>query len=108
MTTNDADRDNALADWAQSDDRDIDPTLGEGDDQSRADARELLRRAGGRPAVDPAAAPGEHSPRRQVRLPKHLSERLDALAEHDHRSPSDLMREAIAHYINDRDHQHTA
>lgn len=65
----------------------------------------MLRRAGGRPSVDPAAQPGEHSPRRQVRLSRSLSDRVDDLAKRDNRRPSDLMREAIAEYVAARDHQ---
>jgi hypothetical protein len=99
----DQDRYNKLADWAESDEREIHPERGESGPASQAATRELLRRAGGRPSVDPTAAPGAHAPRRQVRLPRALSERVDALAEQESRSPSDLMREAISQYVAAKD-----
>ncbi|OZC87828.1 hypothetical protein CH272_28235 [Rhodococcus sp. 05-340-1] len=64
-----------------------------------AAGRALLERAGGgRPPLDPNAQPGEESPRRQVRLPKPLSDSVDAIAERQGRRPADVMREAIAAY----------
>lgn len=107
-TTPDPDRYHALADWAESDAPTIHPDKGTSGPQSQAAAHELLRRAGGRPSVDPAATPGEHSPRRQVRLPRRISDRVDELAGADNRSPSDLMRDAIVAYVNQRDHQPTS
>ena len=106
MSDNDIDQDryNALADWAESDDRELHPEQGASGPQSRDAARDLLRRAGGRPSLTKAAAAGEHSPRRQVRLPKPLSDRLDALAATENRSASDLMREAITEYVASRDY----
>lgn len=101
----DQDRYNKLADWAQSDDRDIHPERGETGSTATQSSRELIRRAGGRPSVDPAAEPGVVSPRRQVRLPRALSDRVDQLADHQNRSASDLMREAIAQYIAAHDEQ---
>lgn len=89
-----------LADWAESDDRDIHPDRGDSGAASQDAAREMLRRAGGRPSVDPQAVPGAHAPRRQVRLPRALSDRVDQLAEIQERSPSDVMREAISLYVN--------
>lgn len=89
-----------LADWAESDDRDIHPERGSAGAASQAAAREMLRRAGGRPSVDPQAEPGAHAPRRQVRLPRALSDRVDQLAALENRSPSDFMREAITLYVN--------
>lgn len=101
----DQDRYNALADWAESDTPEIHPENSQSGPESQEATREILRRAGGRPTIDPAAEPGAHSPRRQVRLPRVLSDRVDDLAKHDNRSPSDLMREAIAEYVATRDHQ---
>lgn len=64
-----------------------------------AAGRALLERAGGgRPPLDPNAQPGEESPRRQVRLPKPLSDSVDAIAARQGRRPADVMREAIAAY----------
>lgn len=62
--------------------------------------RELLERAtGGRPSIDPKAKPGQHSPVRQVRLAAEVNEQLTALAHAEHRSPSDVIRAALADYI---------
>ncbi len=54
---------------------------------------------GGRPSIDPQAQPGEHSRTRQVRLAAHMSSQLDALAAAQHRRPSDLLRDAVAQYV---------
>lgn len=65
--------------------------------------RALLERAtGGRPPLDPNAAPGQHSPVRQVRLPADLNEQLDAVAAAEHRRPSDVIRSALADYLASR------
>lgn len=62
--------------------------------------RDLLERAsGGRPSIDPKARPGQHSPVRQVRLPTDVNDQLAALATAEHRSPSDVIRAALADYI---------
>jgi len=62
--------------------------------------RDLLERStGGRPSLDPSARPGQHSPVRQVRLPTEVNEQLTALARAEHRSPSDVIRAALAEYI---------
>jgi hypothetical protein len=62
--------------------------------------RELLERvgAGGRPSLSGEDEPGA-SPRRQVRLPRTLSQRVDALAKKQHRTASDVMREAVEDYV---------
>lgn len=44
----DQDRYNKLADWAESDEREIDPTRGETGRAAVQSSRELIRRAGGR------------------------------------------------------------
>lgn len=62
--------------------------------------RDLLERTtGGRPSIDPKVRPGQHSPVRQVRLPAEVNEQLAALAHAEHRSPSDVIRAALAEYI---------
>jgi len=62
--------------------------------------RDLLERAtGGRPPLDPTAAPGQHSPVRQVRLPIAVNEQLAAVAAAEHRRPSDVIRTALADYL---------
>lgn len=54
---------------------------------------------GGRPPLDPDAKPGQHSRSRTIRLTTELNERLDALAAAQSRRPSDIMREALADYL---------
>lgn len=62
--------------------------------------RDLLERAtGGRPSIDPRARPGQHSPVRQVRLAAEVNDQLTTLATAEHRSPSDVIRAALADYI---------
>lgn len=61
--------------------------------------RDLVARAVGRPALDPATARGEHSPRRQVRLPQTLSDDVDQLAATQGRTAAEVMRDAIADYL---------
>ncbi|QDO88725.1 hypothetical protein FNH13_10650 [Ornithinimicrobium ciconiae] len=61
---------------------------------------EVLRRAGGRPALDPTATPGAHSPRRQVRLPQELSDQVDELATRTATRPASIMRQAIQDYVD--------
>ena len=62
--------------------------------------RDLLERAtAGRPSIDPNARPGQHSPVRQVRLPAEVNKQLADLARAEHRSPSDVIRAALADYI---------
>lgn len=54
---------------------------------------------GGRPSLDPAAGPGQHSPIRAVRLPAPLNAQLDAVASAQGRRPSDVIREALTRYL---------
>ncbi|QBJ96806.1 ribbon-helix-helix protein, CopG family [Rhodococcus sp. ABRD24] len=64
--------------------------------------RALLARAhAGRPSLDPAAAPGTESPRRQVRLPLAVSEQVDEIAKAQGRRSSEVMRDAITLYVQD-------
>lgn len=89
------------AHWAE-DDMTIKPastTALRGDDAA-AFGRDLLERAtGGRPPLDPHAAPGQHSPVRQVRLPAAINEQLAAVAAAEHRRPSDVIRTALSDYL---------
>ncbi|WP_081968000.1 MULTISPECIES: ribbon-helix-helix domain-containing protein [Mycobacterium] len=89
-----------LATWAESDDRDIDPHRALHGAQAVEASRELLRRAGGRPSIDPARDADGPAPRRQVRLPRRLSSQVDDLARKQGRNPSDVMRDAIAAYVD--------
>jgi len=57
----------------------------------------LLR---GRPSIDPAAGPGEHSKVRQVRLPAAANQQLDALAAAEGRTASDILRDALTDYLS--------
>ena len=63
--------------------------------------RAALERAGvGRPSIDPAAAPGQHARNRQVRLAANVDQQLQALAEQQQRTPSAVMRDAVAEYLH--------
>lgn len=63
--------------------------------------RAALERAGvGRPSIDPAAAPGQHARNRQVRLAANVDQQLRALAEQQQRTPSAVMRDAVAEYLH--------
>lgn len=53
----------------------------------------------GRPSLDGSAGSGR-SPRRQVRLPHDLDQLLDQRAAEQHRTPSELMRDAIDRYLH--------
>ena len=68
-------------------------------EQAAGGPAELEKLVRGRPSIDPAAGPGEHSRVRQVRLPAAQNQQLDALAASEGRRPSDLMREAVAEYL---------
>lgn len=96
---NDRDQSDRLADWAESDQPAIDPVTATSGPASRQATRDLVRRASGRPRLDGAEASGIPAPRRQVRLPRDLSDRVDRLARQENRSPSDLMRTAISEYL---------
>lgn len=63
--------------------------------------RSVLERAlGGRPSIDPDATPGQHSRVRQVRLPGSMDEGLATLAQQQHRTTSDVLRDAVAEYLS--------
>ncbi len=63
--------------------------------------REALERAGvGRPSIDPAAAPGQPARNRQVRLAANIDQQLQALADQQQRTPSAVMRDAVAEYLH--------
>ncbi|WP_211841778.1 ribbon-helix-helix protein, CopG family [Rudaeicoccus suwonensis] len=63
--------------------------------------RARVARAGspGRPRLDPAEGGSGQSPRRQVRLPRVLSDEVDRLAAAQGRDASSVMRDAIAEYV---------
>jgi hypothetical protein len=92
----------AAAEWAEHDmtlPQDSKTAL-RGEDAA-AFGRDLIERSrGGRPSIDPEAKPGETSPVRQVRLPRALDADLVAFAEHNHRKPSEVMREALIEYLS--------
>jgi hypothetical protein len=58
------------------------------------DPEEILRRRGGRPAMGSSAASVE-----SVRLDPELSEALRERAEHEGRTNSELIREALRRYL---------
>jgi len=62
--------------------------------------REILQRAlAGRPSIDPAARPGQHARKRQVRLPADIDQQLEVLAATQHRSASAVLRDALGDYL---------
>ncbi|HEX7353852.1 MAG TPA: hypothetical protein VF288_03355 [Mycobacteriales bacterium] len=89
------------ADWAETEmTLKPDSTTALRSKDAAAFGRDLLERAtGGRPSIDPKARAGQHSPVRQVRLPVEVNEQLAALAEAQHRRPSDVIRAALADYL---------
>ena len=90
----------AAADWAEHD-----MTLKPGTTtalrgEAAAHGRAALERAqGGRPSIDPNAKPGQHSRTRQVRLPHDINTKLDQVAAAQNRRPSEIMRAALAEYL---------
>lgn len=91
----------AAADWAEQEMTltDSSATALRGEEAAAHGRRELERALGGRPSIDPAAAPGQHARVRQVRLPADVNRRLEQLAGSQHRRPSDVMRDALAEYL---------
>lgn len=92
----------AAAEWAERDmqlkDRSTTALRGAAAAQH---GREALERAlGGRPSIDPAARPGHHARKRQVRLPAEIDRQLAALATAQHRSASAVMRDALSDYLH--------
>ena len=71
------------------------PALGPG--AETVSAAEVQARLG-RPGLDGTAGIGR-SPKRQVRLPRDLDQLLDQRAREQHRTPSELMRDAIDRYL---------
>lgn len=53
----------------------------------------------GRPGLGGTSSAGR-SPKRQVRLPRDLDQLLDQRAAEQHRTPSELMRDAIDSYLH--------
>ena len=88
-----------LADWAEHEVQlTRDSTTARRGGAAASSGRALLARAGrGRPPL--SGTQGEHSPKRQVRLPAGLSRRVDEIAHEQDRTPAEVMREAIAGYV---------
>lgn len=53
----------------------------------------------GRPRLSGSTGQGR-SPKRQVRLPIDLNQELDARAKREHRSASDILRDALTAYLD--------
>lgn len=53
----------------------------------------------GRPTLDPAAAPGERSPRVTFRVPAQTRRRLEERAREQGRPVADVVREAVEQYL---------
>lgn len=97
-----------MADWAENEmDFDADgPGVLYGA-AAAAEGRAAIERAlGGRPSIDLAAEPGQHSKNRTVRLPAELEKQLLEVAAQQNRRPSDVMRDAVGEYV--RAHPATA
>lgn len=77
----------------------VDSTTALRGEAAAAFGRNMVARAVGRPALDPAAAHGEHSPMRQVCLPQALSDDVDHLAAIQGRTAAEVTRYAIANYL---------
>lgn len=84
--------------WAERDDLELPVGPGTLHGEAAADfGRQVLAGAlGGRPSL---TALGEHSPRRQVRLPRDVSDTLDQRAREEGRTAAAIMREAIEDYL---------
>ncbi len=60
------------------------------------------RAMGGRPPLDSASTRGQHAPVRQVRLPVSMNDALSQQAAAEGRRPSEIIREALAAYLDAR------
>jgi hypothetical protein len=96
-----------MADWAEglddipTDVEVIDATINQDGRKLMEDlygSGEAIERAMGRPSVGGRMSPG-HSPVRQVRLSRELDALLTARAEEEHRKRSEVIREALDHYL---------
>jgi len=91
----------AAADWAEHD-MTLKPnstTTLRGEAAAEHGRAALERALGGRPSIDPSAKPGQHSRTRQVRLPNDINTKLDEVAAAQNRRPSEIMRAALAEYL---------
>jgi hypothetical protein len=106
------DDERALIEWAE---QDIQPEVNHPSSLHGADAaahgRAVLEAAlggpetaeramHGRPPLDPTARPGQHAPVRQVRLPASMNTELSERAAAEGRPASEIIREALAAYLN--------
>ena len=91
----------AAADWAEHD-MTLNPsstTALRGEEAAAHGKAALDRALGGRPSIDPNAKPGQHSRTRQVRLSDDINSKLDQVAAAQNRRPSEIMRAALAEYL---------
>lgn len=108
----DPERHRQMADWAENEMelKPNSPTALRGADaaaHARAmfeaagiDVGELNRMIGGRPSLDPNAAPGAHSPKLNFRVPEPVSEALTAQATTLGLSTSALARKILTEWLN--------
>ncbi|MCP3425151.1 CopG family transcriptional regulator [Rothia sp. AR01] len=93
----------ALSRWAESDAMPeaikTAETIREGTPENHAAERAMLEAVTGRPNLGAVHSGAGASPRRQVRLPKAMSDRLDAFAEAEHKKPSEVIREALEKHL---------
>lgn len=76
-------------------------------DQDAETGRAMFSRAlGGCPSIDPAAAPGQHSRNRTVRLSAELEMQLIRIAAQQNRRPTDVIRHAVGEHL--REHRASA
>lgn len=98
----------AAADWAENEMtlRPDSETALRGSAAAEHGREAIARALGGRPSIDPDAAPGQHAKGRTVRLPAALEAQLLELAAQQNRKPSEILRDAADSYI--REHLATA
>lgn len=93
-----------LAEWAENDPGFHDALsagkAGAATEEGRREAAAMIAAAKGRPSLGSSQAEGTgRSPRRQVRLPHELNERLDSYAAAHGNTPSEVMREALERFL---------
>ncbi len=76
------------------------PTALRGVDAAAFGSALIERSKGGRPSIDPDAAPGHRSRAVQVRVDDGLDRALAELAKSQHRSKSAVVRDALAAYVS--------
>lgn len=68
-------------------------------EEAAGGVEQLQKALGGRPSIDPAARPGQRARVRHLRLPAAVSAAVDEIAAVEHRTASEVMRDAVAQYV---------